>query len=787
MKRRGGLERVLIMGSMMVVAWFYLWTVSPTGPGTLVDAADGSYYNLLARGLLKGQLSLDMEADPALAEMADPYNPTARGPHGLHDASYYKGKYYIYFGITPVLLLYLPFHVLTGSYLTDHAAVMIFALLGFLTAWAIVRSFIRVYFPTTSLAVKLACLWALALANMVPPLLRRPGMWEVPIACAYALFMLALYFVWRALHGNARYRWLVIASLVMGLCVGARPTYLAGSVVLLAPIAALTLTLGGHCWRRREWWGMVVATILPIALIGAGLALYNFLRFENPLEFGQTYQLAGDDVSKMRLFSAAYVPVNLLIYLFSTPGFSPYFPFLTVIDPPIGPEGHLGVENPYGIIPGMPWVLLALAGAWSMVRRGGEAGWWYGTTLAGSLMVFATVCGFAGNTGRYEVDFTPGLTLLGAVGALWLSNTTGTNWARRLRLIGIVGLAAWSGAFNFFISLQHNRLFQANYPEQYFRVAHFFNHVPHWLAKLTNHRDGPVELKVVFPTDKYGAIQPLVATGHQFLADYLFVHYLDAGLLRFGLEHTSRGTWTGPETRIDPEAEHTVVVQMGSLYPPGPHPVHAGLSSQERDLRLRTVKVLLNGRTVLHVVVDCYDASDWQPSIGTSGTNRPGFKEDFSGQIRGWRRIAPLEPDFTEQQTGILHLLLRLPAFTGPRSEPLLSTGEPGRGDLIYIRYIDPHHYQIGHDRWGYGGSLSPVISYDPNVPIDLDISCPPLTGDAEMRLVINLNGHPIIDVDEPFHPSRPTQIAVGWNQIGASTAEERFTGVIEIQERVAQ
>lgn len=783
------LERSLVAASILIITWFYLWTVSPTGLGTFVDRQDAGYYNLLARGLLKGQLSLDLPADPALATMPDPYDPVARGNHGIHDASYYRGKYYIYFGITPVLLLFLPFHVLTGTYLSDHAAVMVFALMGFAMAWLVVRSIIRAHFPATSLALKLGCIWVLGLANMVPPLLRRAAMWEVPIACGYALFMLVLFCVWKALTGTARLRWMAAASLVMGLCIGARPTYLAGAMVLLAPlIQPLAGPDGFSSLRRRGWWISAIAAVVPISLVGVGLALYNHLRFGNPLEFGQTYQMAGADVSKLKVFGIEYLSFNLRVYLFSTAGLSPYFPFLTVINVPPMPPGQFGVEDPYGIIPGMPWVLLSLATVWLALRNRGALGLWCGTTLIGTILVLVTVSCFGGNTGRYEVDFAPGLGVLGAVGAVGMAARFPETGRRWLITILALGLAGWSCLFNVFLSLQHNRLLAINQPGLYARIAHFFNHAPHWLAKVIDHQDGPVEIRLIFPKGKRDKIEPLVVTGHQFLADYLFIHYLEPGLIRFGLEHTSRGTWMGPATRIDPEAEHTLIVQMGSLHPPVAHPAYDRLPPKETDILTQSVKVLLDGRTVLWLMTDCYDASEWQPSIGTSGPHRPGFKEDFSGKILSWKRLPSMPTGFAATGTGKLHLLIRLPPFTRARNEPLLSTGEAGAGDLIYIRYIDATHYQIGHDRWGYGGSMGPVVGYDPAVPLDLDISCPPLLGEGTApRLTIALNGSPLIDREEPFHPSRPTQIAVGRNLIGASTAEEQFTGVIEIQERVSQ
>lgn len=784
----GWIGRVVLAGSLLAIAWFYVWTVFPDGLNALVSRQDVSYYNLLARGLLKGQLSLDTPADPALALMENPYDPVQRSGHGMHDVSYYQGNYYIYFGVTPVLLLFLPFHAITGSFVTERAAILGFSFAGFLLGWLLFTSVVRRSFPRTPWWLGFLCLWVLGLANMVPVLLRRPGMWEVPISCAYALFMLTLYLVWRALNSPVRARWILVASLTMGLAVGARPTYLLASVVLLTPWLQATWAEGRGCWRRWSWWRLTAATVVPIALVGLGLALYNHLRFGSPFEFGDRYQLAGSNQLGMRHFVPEYIPHNLWIYFLAPPGLTPYFPFLTVIDPPSLPGvGKVTLENPYGLLPGMPWIILVLPALVLAARRRGVVGLWVGGAFAGVGLTIALLSCFVGVANRYQVEFAPGLTLLGVVGAVWLADCLPVAWRRGLAVLA-TGLAIWSCGFNVLVSLQHNRLLALNHPALYAPIAHFSNHLPHWLAQATGNRTGPVELRVVFPKDKLGTVEPLVVTGHQFLADYLFVHYLGEGLIRFGFEHTSRGSAIGPATRIDPDAEHTLVVQMGSLHPPVAHPAYDGMSPDEVEWRTRTVKVLLNGRTVLHAQMECYDASDWQPTLGTSGPNRPGFKQDFSGRILSWRRLPPLPSDFAEQKTGRLHLVLRLPPFTQPRSEPLLSTGQSGQGDLIYITYLDAAHYRIGHDHWGHGGTISPPIGYDPNVSQDIDISCPPLTGrDTPSRLTINVNGSPLIDEETPFYPSTPGQIVVGQNRIGATTAEAAFSGEIQILERLPE
>lgn len=772
---------------MLVVAWFYLWTIDPVAPYTFTGEARASYNNLLVNGLLKGQLSLDLPPDPFMESLANPYDPVQRGNHGMHDASYYQGKYYIYFGITPVLLLFLPYHLLTGGYLGDHAAVLGFALMGFLVSCALLRSVIRACFPHTTLPVKLACVMALGLANMVPPLLRRPSMWEVPISCAYALFMLTLFCGWKAMaeKGNA-WRWMLGASLAMGLCIGARTVYLPGAVMLLVPLAWGAGRIGRSFRRDRRWWALVAATLLPIMAVGAGLATYNHQRFGSPFEFGQTYQLSGVQEGKLDHLSPRYVPFNLKVYLFSTPGLSPYFPFLTVINAPARPPGQFGMENPYGIVPGVPWVLLAGAALGLALKKRGRLGWWCLAALAGTGATFGMLTLFGGNTGRYQVDFTPGLTLVAAVGFVWLADELGgSRW--RGPLIALAGLlAAWSAAFNILISLQHNRLLEMNHPAVYARTARVFNHLPHWLARATGHRDGPVELRVIFPPDRQGKVEPLVVTGREFLSDYLFVHYLEHGFIRFGYEHSSRGSWTGSPVKVEPGVEYVLVVQMGSLFPPRAHPAHDGLAPEEIEALNRTVRVHLNGRTVLHLMADSYDGAEWQPTIGTSGPHRPGFREDFSGQILGWKRVPPPAP--SPEQPGRLRLLVRLPPFTHARNEPLVSMGRPGKGDLIYIRYVDATHFQIGHDRWGYGGGMGPVTAYNPDEPLDLEIDCPPLRGNrAPGRFVVTLNGGPLMELEDAFHPSRPDEVVVGENAIGASTAEAAFTGMIELQERIPE
>ena len=216
----GGVLRTLLLA---VIAGFYLWTAIPEwGPNVISRTGDG-YYNLLMRGFMKGSLALDTPVDPALLAMANPSDPAERGDHGLHDASYFNGKYYLYFGAAPVILLFLPFHLLTGAYLNESLASPLFAFLGLLASVWLVMAVRRRYFPGSSLLAAALCVPALGLANLMPILLRRSNVWEVPITCAYLCLMVGLCALFQALQSARKARWLVLASAAFGMAVASRP------------------------------------------------------------------------------------------------------------------------------------------------------------------------------------------------------------------------------------------------------------------------------------------------------------------------------------------------------------------------------------------------------------------------------------------------------------------------------------------------------------------------------------------------------------------------------------
>jgi tetratricopeptide (TPR) repeat protein len=419
-----------------------------------------SYYNLLVQGFRAGQLNLKIDVPSGMAQLADPYDPSAHFPHSVGDLSYYEGKLYLYFGITPALVLFWPYAALTGQFLPQRDAVVIFCVVGFLASVGLLCALWRRYFADVSVAVVAACTLALGLATGMTLFLARSDVYEVSISCGYALAMLALVGIWKALHEPERQgRWLAAASLAYGLALGARPSLLFGAVILLVPVA--------QAWRERRKVGApLLAATIPIMLIGIGLMGYNWLRFDNPFEFGWHYQEARQDTTQP--FSLRYLWINFRIYFLQWAHWDGHFPFVHDSTVPRLPAGHGSVEQAFGILTSIPLVWLALGVPLAWRGRSAEARSILGGFLTAIALLFwigaLTLCLYYFTAGRYEMEFLPALMLLAVIGILSLEHalTCQPLWRRTVHW-GWSLLLGFSVAFNLLASVErcaeaHSRL-----------------------------------------------------------------------------------------------------------------------------------------------------------------------------------------------------------------------------------------------------------------------------------------------------------------------------------------
>jgi hypothetical protein len=426
------------------------------------DNPKQSTYNLLVDGFRSEQLSLKTEVPSGLVHLADPYDPKANADYRdaltyrLHDTSLYQGKLYLYFGVTPALLLFWPWAALTGHYLFHWEAVTIFCAIGFLVNVALLHDIKRRYFQSTPSWILIPLTLALGLSSGIPILLARADIWEVPIACAYMLRSLIFATTWLAIHQRAqRPWWLAVTSLACGLAVGARPTAVFYAAALVIPVIVYLKESRGQK-SKRQLWTLLVPAIIPITACGLGIATYNYLRFGSPLEFGVKYQLGGEYFNPDELFKTNDFWYNVKTYLLSAAKLIPHPPFFEkapAMEPL--PLGYMGIENIFGVLIDTPivWLMLALPLAW--IGKGSEEKTRLqllsATVIGASFCTFLFLCFFIGATGRYEAEFLPPCILLSAISIFGLESISRNRLVVRMAW---TALLCFSVAFNILYSIQ---------------------------------------------------------------------------------------------------------------------------------------------------------------------------------------------------------------------------------------------------------------------------------------------------------------------------------------------
>lgn len=460
------LDRVsLALGAVfLLAAAFYLWTAGSTYSLGL-DGGSTDPYNELANAFIHLHLSVG-RAPAGLLRLTEPYNPAQNSTFqsGIHDFALYNGKLFLTWGPGPVIVLLVPLHLL-GFAPTASLTTSVFAIAGLAFALATLRVLLRRIGDLPLWMCVLAAL-TLALASAVPFMLRRPQVYEEEIAGGYCFAMAGIWLAVSAIADrSASTRRVALMSLCIGLAAASRPPLALTAVVLLPVYLALRTAQ-----PRRS---LLMALMIPVGVCVVLLLAYNQARFDNPLQYGAKYQLAGIDQSTVRFSDPSYVSPGIWSYVFSPPQAKILFPFVALTTPrhsyPLNlPAGYSANELTGGLLPMAPIVIFLVALPWIWRRRRASLG---GLALpllvlsgAGIAYLLFLSLEFFSTTERYEVDFAT-LLLFGALAA-WLALSHGARgWGRRLvRLVGGL-LAVWSCLTGLAISFTgYYNLFAIDYP-----------------------------------------------------------------------------------------------------------------------------------------------------------------------------------------------------------------------------------------------------------------------------------------------------------------------------------
>lgn len=781
-------DRVVFVVMALVTAWVYL-SGARLATGGFTSPTPPNYYGLLTEALISGQLNLKITPDPRLAKLTDPY----AGPQGVprpHDMSYFKGKFYLYYGVTPAVVLFVPWRLITGNYLQEIAGTALFCLGGFvMSAWWLFRIKRRL-FPALAPHWFALALLLLAFGSPVFFLANNPTFYAVPISAAFFCLIASVAAADRALLAErtaAQAGWLAVASLWLGLSVGARPIYVLGLPMLAIPTGLLWWQQRADSrlkWPALRLW---LAAVGPAALVGMMLAAYNYARFGSPFDFGIQWSLGGSSVRGMRLIGTEFIAKNLRLYLITTAEYIRYYPFLYT-------NGR-----PFGVLPHLPLVAVALLLPLTCLRvslRRDRA--WVGggaLVLGASIANLAMLSLFFGGEDRYLVDFAPGLLLAAAATLLAvMAPEAGFSIALR-RAVGVALLAVAS--FTLF-----NGVFLAipGRADASGRVwlERLLNRPAQAWEQLSGTQHGSLELDLRFPSGLVGQNDPLVTTGNlRNTGDIVYVRYEDSEHVRLGFFHVGAGGPISEPVKIDFTRPHHISIRAGSLLPPPGHPLFSGMTPKQISYERRQLEIKLDGQRVLSCTASFYPSTPDRINIGsnplTGAATGPRFRGEIISSLRqSWSPSAIV----TSAATGPVRLHLRFPNGHPGVSEPLVATGKPGQGDLFFVNYLGSDRVRFGHDNFGGGGQFtSREVAVDFSRMHELEVELgslypssdpklsdfPPGTIDRlRQRFSVRLDGTLVVATTQPFSPSAADEVGIGFNTIESTSAEAMFTGTID-------
>ena len=399
-------------------------------------------YDQLATAFEHGSLALEREPDPALLALPNPYNPSARANLNYPvDLSLYKGKYYLYFGPTPALLLAIIKPLITAS-IGDQYLVFVFTSGVFIFESLLLLDIWKKFFQNVPVWVMSICIIFIGLISPFPWLLMQARVYEAAISGGQFFFLAGLYFVFTALSKEAvSFGKIFVGSVFWVFAIGSRLT-LALPIGFLVFMATLLLIRN---YRKNKLFSDIIYAItclvIPLMIGIAVLGWYNWARFNSIFETGFSYQLAGPYLQKFQnvLFSPLYIVPNLYDYLVMRPGILKTFPYIHSV---VGtgaskfpfillPEVYFS-DNITGVLFSTPFFLLVAGGAMffglmqkrkrkNEINRDNDKFLlaWIIVSLSGAfLFEFGTIVSCFWVVTRYVADFMPPLALLSIVGFL---------------------------------------------------------------------------------------------------------------------------------------------------------------------------------------------------------------------------------------------------------------------------------------------------------------------------------------------------------------------------------
>ena len=430
----------------------------------------------------KGQVELDLDVNPALQELDNPYDKGERDKKEVTyhwDRAYYNGSYYSYFGLAPLFTIYYPIYWLTGMLPTELLALSLLAVFAILCIFAAVQGLIRIFQPRANLLLFLVGEAAVVTGSFLYLMQASLSFYYLPLLSAVgwlAAFLALACFACLSKHTWQRILLFALSGIAVVMLVLSRPNTVLLAVAFAAPLF-LRILLNRQTSVKQKLQS-ALPFLIPVIIGGAAIMYYNYIRFDSFFEFGTTYQLTESDIRYNRLTLSLHHFCSMLYHYFLEPFvYTEFFPFLHfTTEKCIDFGNYLYQEYSAGLFT-MPLNLCVFLAGFTFCSRNKKESlkkWTYGLILLGILILGYLDFLLGGIHIRYVCDLSLMLAILSFLLMLDHIHFDHTKSARILYVIVLfLCLITISRGLLVIFSNETNDILVRN-PDFYLKIANMF-------------------------------------------------------------------------------------------------------------------------------------------------------------------------------------------------------------------------------------------------------------------------------------------------------------------------
>ena len=410
------------------------------------------YNKDFVEALENGQTYLLEEPSEKLLGLENPYDTVERssikrGEDYIWDTALYNNHYYVYFGILPALILFLPFYIITGTFLKTSVVVLLFSVLSAIMLALIIEYIFKKHFSKLPFKMLVFSEISILFGSFLIWINVAPRFYEmVNVAGLYFSLQGIYLFLTIKKGGELSFKKLGLGALCLALAVACRPTTLIASIIIIPIIWNLFKQKKAN---KKEVLKLILVVMIPYIVVGLLLMYYNYIRFGSIFEFGAKYQLTMNDMRnlKNRLIT---IPAGFIYNLFNLPSFIGEFPFMQVNSNIPEIFAYYYVED----MPGGVFILAPIAFAVLGIKKflktskNTELKNLVVVILAVGIILNIIIVMQGGSTGRYLLDFAWYFVLAGIL--IYLENYQNTKTVEAKKILEkiFVGLMSFTLIIN---------------------------------------------------------------------------------------------------------------------------------------------------------------------------------------------------------------------------------------------------------------------------------------------------------------------------------------------------